>query len=88
MGNLKNRELLEKFIKDNFNEDNFEINWHNSFYVTLKDYQGDKLELCTINPYMIITAINGQYYLTYRLDKHFKTGQENWIIVNDDNNLL
>lgn len=88
MENLKSRELLEKFIKDNFDVDKFQVEWHNSFFVTLSDYHGDKLELITINPYVINSAINGQYYLSYRLDKHFKTGQENWVIVNDDNYLL
>ena len=64
---MRNLKLLEKFIKDNFNEEQFRITYYQDCMATLVDARGDKLSLLTVRENHVITKINDKDHLEYRL---------------------
>lgn len=80
---MKNKKLIERFIKDNFNLANFNLTWKSEWVAELTDINGSTLTLCTFNPYQVWTSIDGVHYLDYRLITHTPTGTEVWEVIND-----
>lgn len=80
---MRNDELIEKFIKDNFDLTQFDLSWENDWKAHLKDFHGNKLSIITFNPEEIWTMINDVKYLKYRLTTCRCTGEETWVVVND-----
>lgn len=78
---MKNKELLEKFMKENFDLVSYDIVWHSDWLVELTDKNGDKLCMHTFDPEIVGTAINSVPYLKYRL-KDCYLG-DCWVIAND-----
>lgn len=78
---MKNKKLIEKFIKDNFDLTNFNLVWKNDWSVDLIDNGGDVLTICTFDPLEIWTMINDVKHLKYRL-KECNCGNF-WVVVND-----
>lgn len=78
---MKNKELLERFIEDNFNITKFAIKWQNDYLVDLFDEKGNKLTLATIIPYQIFSLINDEKHLRYEL--RICLGREEWVVLND-----
>lgn len=78
---MRNKKLIEKFIKDNFDLTNFNLTWENNWRALLEDTDGNTLEICTFDPEEIWTMINDVKHLKYRLKEcnfcHY------WVIVND-----
>lgn len=81
---MKNRKLLEKFMKDNFYLEKFNIHWYSDWLVQLIDTNGDKLSLSTFNPYVITCNINSEYYSSYRLEKNLPSGKDMWVVFNEN----
>ena len=79
---MQNKELLEKFISDNFNKEEITIKWHKSWVVEIKDKNNDSMVLTTIDPNVISTSINGKKYLDYKLHYHKPSGNLIWIVLN------
>ena len=79
---MKNKELLEKFISDNFNKKEIKIIWHDFWFVEIKDKNNDSMVLTTINPYIICTSINGKRYNDYKLLYHNPSGKYVWEVLN------
>lgn len=64
---MRNLKLLEKFIRDNFNEKDFRITYYQDCMATLVDNSGDRLTLLTVRENHVIAKINGKDHLEYRL---------------------
>lgn len=77
---MRNRELLERFIQDNFNKEMFEITWVSDFAVELKDMKGDVLSLFTMQSNYVLTAINGTKHLEYRYGTDL-WGDKIWFVI-------
>lgn len=78
---MRNKELLERFIKDNFDIKNFDIIWKSDWEVLLIDKKGNVLTLATIIPYQIFSMINDVKYLKYELKSCHCTTE--WVVIND-----
>lgn len=78
---MRNRELLEKFMKENLDIRYFDVNWLNDWSVELTDVKGHILTLVTFRPEVIWSMIDNVKYLSYRFKK-CHCGSE-WVIVND-----
>lgn len=75
------KELLEKFIKENFNLEKFNVNWLDDFIVELIDSNNDKISFMSIDGVTIDCNINDVYFNSYTLDKDlFKN--ELWFVFN------
>lgn len=61
------KELLKRFMKENFNLDYFNVNWKSDYLVELVDMNGSVISMMCFNPEEIWTAINGVKYLNYRV---------------------
>lgn len=78
---MRNKELLERFIKDNFDIKNFNIVWLEDWIVKLIDRNGTELVLSTIIPFEIFTMINNTKHLKYALQDTYCGTQ--WVVIND-----
>lgn len=78
---MRNKELLEKFIKDNFDIKNFNIIWEEDWLVKLIDKNDNELTLSSIIPFEIFTMINNVKHLKYALKENYGTTE--WVVVND-----
>lgn len=63
----KRRELLEKFMNENFDLNKFQIDWEDNFIVSLIDINGVQLDLICYDNETICSYIDGSKFLTYRL---------------------
>lgn len=80
---MRNRELIDRFIRDNFNLTMFDLIWKSDYLAKLVDINGEILEVCSFNPEEIWTSVNGVLYLKYKLVTHSVTGTENWQVLNN-----
>lgn len=83
---MNSRELINTFIDDNFNRNDFDINIIDDLLAILIDNKGNKLSLISVPSYrndmdyVICTKINNVPYLEYRLSiDHY--GNRVWIIL-------
>lgn len=74
---MENKELLERFIRDNFDIRHFDIIWKSYWEVLLIDKKGDILTLATIVPNQVFTMINDIRHLKYQLISY------DWVVIND-----
>lgn len=72
---MRNKELIKKFMEDNFDLTAFDIKWEHEWIVSLYDIEGNRLTIMTFDPTELWTTINGVKYLSYRLQDN------NWIVV-------
>lgn len=73
---MKNKELLVKFLKENFDLTAFNINWKTDWFVELTDETGDKITFMCFKPDEIWSSINDKPHLSYRLRN------DNFVVVN------
>lgn len=79
---LTNNELLRAFIKDNFNRENFEIEWLCDYCVRLTDCEGSHITLDTLcDSYIVHSAINGEDFLSYVRSYHKPSNTYNWQVI-------
>lgn len=65
----KRKELLEKFINENFDLTKFCISWIDDFMLSLIDNTGDKLDLICYDNETVCSYINDKKFLSYSLEK-------------------
>lgn len=74
------KELLEKFIKDNFDLKFFKVNWEEDFLVTLEDCNS-RISFICYDGVTIDCAIDGDYFNSYTLDKDLLKNDA-WFVFN------
>lgn len=84
---MNSRELINAFIDDNFDRNNFDINIIDDFLAILTDNKGNKLSLIAVPSYkndmdyVICTKINNVSHAnSYRLSTDYY-GNRVWIIL-------
>lgn len=65
----KRKELLERFLNENFDLTQFVVDWEDNFIVSLIDSRGEQLDLICYDNETICSYLEGRKFLTYRLDK-------------------
>lgn len=78
---MRNKKLIEKFIKDHFDLTNFNMIWENDWCCHLIDDNNDKITISTFIPTEIWTMINDVKYLKYKF-KECHCGNY-WVVAND-----
>lgn len=83
---MNSRELINAFIDDNFDRNNFDINIIDDLLAILTDNKGNKLSLIAVPSYkndmdyVICTKINNVSHFDYRLSTDYY-GNRVWIIL-------
>lgn len=77
---MNRKDLLRKFLKDNFDLSCFNIKWESDFLVTLED-TNDTISFCCFDGVTIDLAINGIYFNSYTLDKDL-INNNIWFVIN------
>lgn len=74
------KDILERFIKDNFDLDYFKIKWEDDFLVTLEDSKSE-ISFCSYDGITIDCFIDEEYFNSYTLDKDL-LNNETWFVIN------
>lgn len=74
------KELLEKFINDNFDLTFFNIVWSEDFLVSLKDSKSI-VSFISYDGVTIDCYIDGEYFNSYRHDKDL-LNKDAWFVIN------
>lgn len=77
---MNRKELLEKFIKENFNLKFFKVIWEGDFLVTLEDTKS-KITFISYDGVTIDCCIDGEYFNSYTQDKDL-FNNEAWFVIN------
>ena len=77
---MNRKDLLRKFLKDNFDLSCFNIKWESDFLVTLED-TNDTISFYCFDGVTIDLAINGIYFNSYTLDKDL-INNNIWFVIN------
>lgn len=77
---MNRKELLEKFIKENFALENFKVKWLEEFLVTLEDSKS-KISFFCYDGFTIDCLIDGEYFNSYTQDKDL-LNNDTWFVVN------
>lgn len=74
------KETLQKYIKDTFNSNNFEVNFATDFLATVTDKTGASLDLMCLEINLVKIYIDGEIYRTM----YYREDLKAWQILSND----